>query len=272
MLIAIHGKLRSGKGTIVSHLNEKYGIEHQKMASGLKAMAEKALEIAGYPRDIIDRCIESDLKEVPLPGLGGFSTRRVMQVIGTDWRVQFAPQVWTTMARKAWRRSLEDGADVAIDDLRMPHELTAFQEEGAFLICVERNGIEDIISAMPSDVDAVIDMVKAPVAVDEAFVRSLMDVFISRLFPGDPDISYLDTTPRPELDGASLAQATKALRTWDSMLGKPVKSLNHSSENGLPLEAFDVVLQNDGTIEDLKSKVDNVMYGLAQRHVALSAF
>lgn len=268
MFIAIHGKLRSGKGTITSHLEAQYGYKPIKFASGLKAMTRSVLRQAGYPEGVIERCIESDLKEVPLPGLGGHTPRRVMQVIGSEWRRHFAPNVWRDMARNEWQSLMALDEDVAIDDLRMPHELSCVKGDGAVLLMVERPDVEFVMKLEPADLQEVLDLVKDPVVTDETFVKTLMKQFIQDLLPYAPETSYLDDTPLNELEGATLIQATEALRDWDGLMAAVPEggALKHASEAGLPREDFDFVLQNDGTITDLQDKVDAVVEELRLKH------
>lgn len=142
-LIAIHGKKRSGKGTVASYLERVHGYEIVKFADPLKDMLRVLLRYCGFDENTIERMIEADLKEDPLDILGGKSARYAMQTLGTEWRVLIDPSLWIRIALQRVRTHRAAGRRVAIDDLRFPLELSALSAEGAALWRVTNNRLNE---------------------------------------------------------------------------------------------------------------------------------
>ena len=130
-LIALTGKMRSGKSTIARELEFKYDFERVSFADGINLLADTYFEHMYEP---IKR---------PCPFGGEYvesyrKPRRLLQDIGQKMR-EIDPQVWIrraeAMARfEADRRST---AGIVIDDLRQPNEYKWARANGFIIIRVE---------------------------------------------------------------------------------------------------------------------------------------
>jgi hypothetical protein len=136
-LIGITGHKGSGKDTVGRILNEIDGFEIVRWAGGLKAMVDALLRYQGCPDITINRIIEGDLKQVPLPYFGGRTARHVMQSLGTEWgRTLIYPALWTdsTEAR------IKAHPHVVVTDLRYLNEAAVIRRLGGKIWRIEREG------------------------------------------------------------------------------------------------------------------------------------
>lgn len=146
-LVALYSPtMRSGKGVIASYLQERHGFRVVKFAAALKDMIRLFLARSGYDADTIERMIEGDLKEQPIPLFGfsgGVSPRTLMQTLGTEWGRHYVdPQVWIKVAMAETAQLLRRGHSVVIDDMRFPNEFQAVQMAGGLTVKVYRPGVE----------------------------------------------------------------------------------------------------------------------------------
>lgn len=136
-LIGLTGAAGAGKSTAARALVE-IGWQNVKFASPLKDMAAALFSHCGVDRH---RAIDGDLKDTPLPELGGKSPRYVMQTIGTQWgRDLIAPDFWVDIARRKIAMLLESGCDVAVDDVRFENEAAAIRALGGRVVAVVGRG------------------------------------------------------------------------------------------------------------------------------------
>jgi len=122
-LILIHGLAESGKSTLAKHLIGKHGYRLVKVADPLKNMIRSLLRDAGIDAETIERCVEGDMKSVPLPQLCGHTTRHAMQTLGNEWRDLLSDKLWSYIAEGKIEQLLANGAKIVVDDIRYPHEL-----------------------------------------------------------------------------------------------------------------------------------------------------
>lgn len=133
-LVAITGYAGSGKSTAAQVLLDA-GWVRVKFAAPLKNMC-RALGMT-------DDMIEGDLKETPIPWLGGKTPRYVMQTLGTEWgRNIVAQSLWTDIATREIARHLDVGRNVVVDDCRFENEAQAVRRlSGKILRITGRGGI-----------------------------------------------------------------------------------------------------------------------------------
>lgn len=146
-VIGIHGRKRSGKGTIADYLvgNNHYSVI--KFADPLKDMLKILLQYWNFDHETINRCLEGDLKEVPLKELGGKTSRYAMQTLGTEWRELIDSGLWVNIAVHRIEKALREGKQIVVDDLRFPHEAQALRDiVGCELWMVSNCRIEDTSS------------------------------------------------------------------------------------------------------------------------------
>lgn len=139
-LIALYSPaMGCGKSTITGHLCDRYGFTVIKMAGPLKNMIRSFLGSLGFTPHTIERMVEGDMKEAPIPLLGGVTTRHLLQTLGTEWgRAQVNRDVWVIAARATIQAALDAGQRVVVDDVRFPNEHELLAELGATMVRVDR--------------------------------------------------------------------------------------------------------------------------------------
>ena len=267
-LVAIHGMKRAGKGAIAAHLVAEHGYVPVKFAGALKEMVSALLsEVCGLDAATVERCIESDIKEVPLPRLGGKSARFAMQTLGTEWRNAVDRDLWVRIAVAEIQSLLAAGRRVVLDDLRFPGELEALRALEADLWFVRSS--RTVSGCGPENYAPWEAAAAASLDVDDRVLRGMVGILLSRCGIPEREVErHLDgdllDAPLDVLGGRSAAHCLRTLRSkWLPMLSAPANTASaaHPSEGGLPEAAFDVRLRNDGSLDDLRGRVDDALLG-----------
>jgi hypothetical protein len=135
---------QSGKSTISDHLVREHGYEIVKFAGPLKDMARGLLHGMGLQGEMVERMVEGDLKEAPIPGFELVTPRRIMQTLGTDWgREAIDLDLWTKTAVSRIEALVSAGRNVVVDDLRFPNEFAALRRlVGSHMVRVVRPGVK----------------------------------------------------------------------------------------------------------------------------------
>ena len=274
-LVAVHGRRRSGKGTIAEYLVSRHGFRTIKFAEPLKEMLCKLLLLVGVPEDLIERCIEGDLKECPVGLLGGRSTRFAMQSIGTEWRDLIITDLWLSIAVRRVRDLVAAGIPVVIDDLRFPFEMEHLVAEDARLWMVTNSRADAIASAPPSPDDMLRLARGSSFDFTQVMAREMVAVLLR--FCSVPEAMVfpcidgeLRDAPVAMLGGRTGHHALATLLVdWKGMMDRGpdarVSALaSHSSEQVLPAGRFHAIIPNEGSFGDLHDRVDAaLMAGLA---------
>lgn len=263
--IAISGLQRSGKGTFASCLVRDFGFRTHKMAGPLKDMTAAMLRVVGYSEGTIHRAIEGDLKMVELPGLDGRTPRRVMQVIGSEFRMLFNPDVWRALFVAKVSRDLESGHNVCCDDIRFPEEMTMSRDMGALAYKVrrpeaDRRALTDLTD-LPAEV-----LAEVPHATPMS--RVIANAMIAALgehlgLPGDYREWSLDewVAPMAILGNRSLWQLRAILENWNALCPRVTAqaTLAHASEKEIEDAAFDAIIANDGPVEQFHGRIHDAL-------------
>ncbi|MCV9965070.1 hypothetical protein OIU34_24540 [Pararhizobium sp. BT-229] len=125
-LILVHGLKESGKSTLADHLCSTYHYTRVKMAGPLKNMLRSLLRDGGVDEPLIERYVEGDLKEVPIPQMSGRTSRQLMQTLGDEWRRMQAVDFWIDIADGKLNQIFAEGGRVVIDDIRYVNEFCRF--------------------------------------------------------------------------------------------------------------------------------------------------
>ena len=134
-VIAITGRKYAGKDTIAAVYMKHFGFHRVSFAGPLKNMLRAYLKIRGCNDDYVERCLEGDLKQTPIPELNGREPRYAMQTLGTEWgRNMMSDSIWVD----AWKAAVAATSLVVTADLRFPNEEQAAREAGATIIKVVR--------------------------------------------------------------------------------------------------------------------------------------
>lgn len=149
MIIAFTGQKRSGKDTAAEFIQGwDTDFEHILFAGPLKAMIRTLFEQAGYiDEQEIDSFINGDRKEEPIDLFQGKSTRYAMQVLGTEWRNFFGPNLWTDIIA----RQVKDAVAATITDMRFPHEEKFVDDLDGHKVRVRRFGQKKSLDLHPSE-------------------------------------------------------------------------------------------------------------------------
>lgn len=138
---AFAGRKQSGKSTASKALVDM-GFVDLKFADPLKNMLRAFYETCGEDKDVIERKIEGDLKELPCHWLRGKTPRYAMQTLGTEWREMIATDLWSRIFVERVN-SGKYGDKIVCSDLRFPgHEEDALKELDAYTYRITRPGME----------------------------------------------------------------------------------------------------------------------------------
>ena len=279
-LVAVGGFKRSGKGSISAYLCEQHGYSSVKFAGAIKGMISILLSQAfGMSKQTIERCIESDLKEVPIPVLAGKSTRYAMQILGTEWRSTVWNHMWTQIALRRINSTVLDGGRVVIDDLRFDHEVEFLRQQDAEFWLVERPnaGFADLTGVVPWN-----QLTSQSWRVGQNVLESMVRVLLSHSGLSGRDIERsmtgdLQNSPIEVLGGKSASHCMKTLReVWVPLMLRPMQpgpatTTQHASEKGLPKEVFDAQIVNDGSLADLHGRIDKLFEKTGPEHFSMAS-
>lgn len=125
-LVLVHGLKGSGKSTLAERLCVEHGYVRAKMADPLKNMIRSLLRDGGIGNELVERYVEGDLKEVPIPEMSGRSCRQLMETLGDQWRKMQAMDFWVDIVEAKVLKLFSEGKRVVIDDIRYLNEFTRF--------------------------------------------------------------------------------------------------------------------------------------------------
>ncbi len=136
-IIAIYASApRSGKSTIASILDKKYGFKVISFAAPIKYTNAYLLTLLGHSEGEAYRLTHTD-KEEMIPELG-VTSRYIQQKLGTDWgRNMIADDFWVKIAQVRIRKHER----CVIDDLRHPNEALMIRKLGGRIWRVERDSV-----------------------------------------------------------------------------------------------------------------------------------
>jgi hypothetical protein len=160
-ILAITGRLQSGKSTLAHLLETRHGYKICDFADPLKQMIAALLRLQGMTEDDIYERLYGSKKELPCPELSGRSARHAMQTLGTEWRDLIDTNLWVDV----WRHRIENLSKVVVADMRFPHELDQVRSLGGKVISIIRgedstfaslHNSEQHIARLTADADLVI--------------------------------------------------------------------------------------------------------------------
>lgn len=142
-LIGLAGPAGVGKTFVANQFDWDHNFARVSFGEPLKRMSESLLRYAGVnaPRNFT----RGDYKETPLDQLGGVSTRKVMQTLGTEWgRDQIDPDFWVMLGIRRAEALLDEGVSVVIDDVRFDNEAAAIRKAGGMIFGVRGESTREV--------------------------------------------------------------------------------------------------------------------------------
>jgi hypothetical protein len=152
-LIGICGKKGSGKDSAAKGLIRS-GYRPFAFARPLKVMLTALFDYLDINPSTIDRMLNEDLKEMPVPDLEGHTTRYALQTLGTEWgRMCLDKDIWINIAiakAKQYHKTV-------ITDVRFANEASAIKAAGGLVIRIVRDSADSARDEHASEaVDSVI--------------------------------------------------------------------------------------------------------------------
>lgn len=154
MLIGIYSPCEQcGKSTLTDMIEARLaarGIKTNRdsFSVPIKAMVEGLLRSTGMDEERVQRHVRGDLKEAPIPELGGVTSRHIQATLGTPWaRRMIHPDFWVfpveaRLARTASHHADRENPEIAtaslFEDLRFPNEHDMLHGRNAILIQIFR--------------------------------------------------------------------------------------------------------------------------------------
>lgn len=167
MLIALAGRMGSGKDTVADMLVEKYGFVRDSFAGTLK---DAVAVIFGWDREMLEgktkesraKREEVDLWWADKLNIPHLTPRWVMQNFGTDvMRTHFHPDIWVASLERKLISMVDK--DIVISDARFINEVTMLANIGAKTASVFRGVTPDwwkLATMAHYDTDAMNSMLK----------------------------------------------------------------------------------------------------------------
>ncbi len=124
-----------GKSTVANHLDAHYLFRPLKFAFPIKKMVGALLDEFLPPSDVSER-LDGAAKERPIFSLGGLTSRRLMQTLGTEWGRALDADFWTRILGA--RLDAKPWFNYAIDDMRFPNEYDMLKRRGAIMVKIVR--------------------------------------------------------------------------------------------------------------------------------------
>ena len=129
MIILLTGKAATGKSTVATYLQTKYGFQQDQLAAPLKRLIadifQVPLEVLNPETEEKRKIRESLLEEWP-----GWTPRKLLQFIGTElFRTKVRDDIWV---RSLWLRIKNQTGNWVVSDCRFPNEQSFFTDRMAY--------------------------------------------------------------------------------------------------------------------------------------------
>lgn len=136
-LVAFTGPAGCGKNTAADFLIRDYGFAEMRFASPLK---RGICAMFGWSREQIDGATPEyrEWRETVIPELG-FSPRKAMQTLGTEWGRGLNEELWLILAGYELAALRPRVPGVVITDLRFDNEARWVRYRNGYVIALERN-------------------------------------------------------------------------------------------------------------------------------------
>lgn len=147
MIIGLSGPAGSGKDTVRAILEKENGFHGKAFADPLRDMAKSFLSAGGISTSYMT---DRHLKESVIPELG-FSYRRIVQTLGTEWGRSLDQDVWLNIVKSSIQKN--PNRNYVISDVRFPNEFNWIKESGGVIWYIQRDVEKVIAHASESSLD-----------------------------------------------------------------------------------------------------------------------
>lgn len=136
--IGLTGYVSSGKTTVATYLEHKYGFQRLHIAETIRDMLRVMMRARGIDHEMINRYLTGDLKDgVVIPEFG-VTSRHLQITLGTEWGRRYIDEdIWTDI----WVQRSEGIYRPMNDSVRFPNEQRAIKDRGGIVIRVDRPGV-----------------------------------------------------------------------------------------------------------------------------------
>ena len=255
-LVALGGRMHSGKTTASKLFTQSGDWQRIRFAGAFKALAHRFLVLSGYGRELASECVDGSMKNTPLPDID-MSMRRLMQNIGSSFREKLGdPDFWGNIAISRARHLMKSNINVLIDDMRFRHEDDVVHANGGYTVLIEGNHSQESHRSDINVLDGIYS--RAGVMTDDVFRRNIVQAW-------DETVGQLKLHNARHIRDVFIDFVNTVL--IPSRGHVPVSDLmSHASEHSLP-EVFDYRIVNNGSIADLKEKVENFVILLGEGRI-----
>lgn len=120
MIIALTGKMGSGKTTALNIMKNLMDFRYVKFAAPLYQLQEEIYKFLDLPYEP-----------------GQLKDRRLLQVLGTDWGRNYDTNIWVNAWEREVNKAYDAGWNVVTDDCRFLNEAQKVKQLGGFIIKIE---------------------------------------------------------------------------------------------------------------------------------------
>ena len=228
-LIGLGGKLRSGKDALADYLEWEHGYVKMGMSDALNEALLKLNPIiptgkyweSGYEHHMTYR--DYHRAHGYVEAKKNPEVRRLLQILGTEvGREMIDPDVWVNMAEKKIRAYWAEGKRVVITAMRFPNEIEMLNRLGGVSVWIERPDSERLATGGTLSPEG---------------ARSVSE-----------RLSMEPCPIRPEMMREAGIERSSGIS-------------EHASENSVSAEMFGYTISNNGTLEDLYSRAEEILPG-----------
>ncbi len=256
-IIGIAALARSGKDTVASMLLKHSDVTTYALADPLKIGCQVLFGLTD------SETWDDNFKEKEISHWG-WSPRRFFQTVGTDWLRELNPEHWLQRADLALNYAISNDSDKSKIDLSDPRAPLKLAVQAIFGISQEEawnplllDNKNEFWGMSPNQM---IDFIHNQVCSEfENFysLRSERPVTLpSRTIPahGKNDVVIIKDV-RFENEANFLRNHGGTI--WHIKRDKALKVISHASEMGIKVKSEDIVIHNNGSLEDLEFAVQN---------------
>jgi dephospho-CoA kinase len=133
-IISLIGPAGCGKSTIATYLNNRHNYRRISFAEPLKSMLATLLRLQGASHSEIYEMLYGSQKEIATKYFAGYTPRRAMQTLGTEWRDTLAKDLWT----RIWENRIKNETKIVVEDMRFLHEAQAVKRKEGLIVRIDR--------------------------------------------------------------------------------------------------------------------------------------